>query len=95
MKEYDSIIGQKASSTLEYRTVMPTSRNLAREISAFANTEGGYIFIGVQTDVDNKIKVVGLGSDFHANSIMHKSLDLLSTRPNVKYGYITYLGVSL
>lgn len=95
MKEYESMIGQEESSTLEYKTVMPTSRNLAREICGFANTKGGYIFIGIQIDIDNKIKIVGLSNDFHVNSIVHKSLDLLSIRPNVKYDYISYLGKNI
>lgn len=95
MKEYESMIGQEESTTLEYKTVMPTSRNLAREICGFTNTEGGYIFIGIQIDIDNKIKIVGLSNDFHVNSIVHKSLDLLSIRPNVKYDYISYLGKNI
>ena len=90
MDHLNVIIGHPPGIRLEYKTVMPTSRNLARHISAFANTQGGYIILGVQNDVDDSIKVVGLSEDFHVNTIVHKAIDLLSVKPMVEYQYITY-----
>lgn len=68
--EVAQIIGQEESSTLEYKAVLPPSRNIAQLISSFANTEGGYIILGVS---DN-LEINGLSEDFYANTITHKLL---------------------
>ena len=84
--EVANLIGQKKSSILEYKAVLPPSRNIAQLISSFANTDGGYIVLGVS---DN-LEVNGLSEDFHANTITHKALDLLSPQPQVHYQYVVY-----
>jgi predicted HTH transcriptional regulator len=89
--EVANIIGQKESSILEYKAVLPPSRNIAQLISSFANTNGGYIVLGVS---DN-LEVNGLSEDFHANTITHKALDLLSPQPQVHYQYVVYDGKKL
>lgn len=89
--EVIGLIGQPESSKLEYKSVLPPSRNIAQLISSFANTDGGYIILGVS---DN-LEVNGLSEDFHANTITHKALDLLSPQPQVDYQYVTYEGKKL
>lgn len=89
--EVAQIIGQAESSTLEYKAVLPPSKNIAQLISAFANTDGGYIILGVS---DN-LEISGLSEDFHANTITHKALDLLSPQPHVHYQYVVYKGKKL
>ena len=84
--EVIKIIGQPESSTLEYKAVLPPSKNIAQLISSFANTDGGYIILGV---LDN-LEINGLSEDFHANAITHKALDLLSPQPKVHYQYVVY-----
>lgn len=90
-KEVEKIIGQPESSTLEYKAVLPPSRNIAQLISSFANADGGYIILGV---LDN-LEINGLSSDFHANTITHKALDLLSPQPQIYYQYVFYNGKRL
>jgi hypothetical protein len=90
-KEINEIIGQPESSKLEYKAVLPPSKNIAQIISSFANTEGGYIILGVS---DN-LEVNGLSEDFHANAITHKALDLLSPQPRVYYQYVISKGKKL
>ena len=90
MTDLGKLIGKDESTTIEYKAVMPTSRSLARNICAFANSEGGCIFIGVKKDVEGKINIVGLSNDFHINTITHKAVDLLSTKPQIEYGYFDY-----
>lgn len=90
MIDLQKFIGKDESSTIEYKAVMPTSRNLARNICAFANSEGGCIFIGVKIDVEGKVNIVGLSNDFHINTITHKAVDSLSIKPKIEYGYFDY-----
>jgi hypothetical protein len=90
--EIHQLIGQVESSTLEYKAVLPPSRNVARLISSMANTDGGYIVLGVLENPDRSVEVIGLSEDFHANTITHKALDLLSPLPNVHYQYVVYNG---
>jgi Putative DNA-binding domain len=84
--EIVQIIGQPESSKLEYKAVLPPSKNIAQLISAFANTDGGYIILGISDD----LKIIGLSEDFHTNTIIHKALDLLSSQPQIYYQYIVY-----
>jgi hypothetical protein len=85
-EEISQIIGQPESSKLEYKAVLPPSKNIARLISSFANADGGYIILGVS---DN-LEVNGLSEEFLANTITHKALDLLSPQPHVQYQYVIY-----
>lgn len=82
----ESIIGQPKSQTLEYKAVLPPSKNIAQLISSFSNAEGGYIILGVS----EHLEIVGLSSDFRANSIIHKAIDLLLPKPQVEHQYISY-----
>lgn len=84
--EITDIIGQPESQNLEYKAVLPPSKNIAQLICAFANTDGGYIILGV-SDPSN---IVGLSSDFHANTIVNKAVELLTPRPYVQHQYIGY-----
>lgn len=89
--EIVSLIGQPASVTLEYKPVLPPSKTIAKIVSAFANTNGGYIVLGVASDLE----VNGLSEDFHANAITHKAIDLLSPKPQIHYQYVSYKGKKL
>lgn len=89
--EISKIIGQPESSTLEYKAVLPPSKNIAQIICAFANTDGGYIVLGVS----DSFEINGLSSDFHANTITHKALDLLSPQPQIHYQYVVHKGKKL
>jgi hypothetical protein len=89
--EITSLIGQPESATLEYKPVLPPSKTIAKIISAFANTSGGYIILGVTS----KLEVNGLSEDFYANTITHKAIDLLSHKPQIHYQYVSYQGKTL
>lgn len=87
---FRELIGQPESTKLEYKAVLPPSRTIATLISSMANTEGGYIILGVAEDPIRGIEVIGLSEDFRANSITHRAIDLLRPSPKVKYAYVGY-----
>lgn len=93
--DISGIIGQPESEQLEYKAVLPPSRTIAQLICSFANADGGYIVLGVSERPGRKHEIVGLSQDFHANSITHKALDLLTPQPQTYYEYIQYQGKSL
>lgn len=86
--EFADVIGKAESQVLEYKPVLPPSKNIAQLICAFANADGGHIILGV-SDSQN---IVGLSSDFHANAIVNKAIDLLAPRPLVQHSYYSYRG---
>lgn len=90
--EVRRIIEQSDSLKQEYIAVLPPSRNIAQMISSFANTDGGYIILGVIKKPDGDIDVIGLSEDFHANTITHKAMDLLTPSPSIHYQYVLYQG---
>jgi len=92
--DLSSILGRPENEQLEYKAVLPPARSLAQMIAAFANSEGGIIILGVN-EANGEIKVTGLSEDFHANSVTHKAIDLLSPKPNVKYEYLSHVGKRL
>jgi hypothetical protein len=83
-----SLIGGLENITLEYKSVLPPSKNIAQTLAAFANTEGGFLVIGVL----NNGTIKGLSEDFHATEVTHKAIDLLSPRPNLSYKYLEITG---
>jgi hypothetical protein len=84
--EIAQVVGKPEGLNLEYKAVLPPSKNIAQLISSFANSEGGYLILGVS---DN-LQVVGLSEDFHANAITHKALDMLMPQPRITYQYANY-----
>jgi hypothetical protein len=90
ISEVRELIGKEEGVRLEYKAVLPPSKNIAQLISAFANTEGGFIILGIFKDPQGKLEINCLSEDFRATTIMHKALDLLTPRPRVEYQYTSY-----
>jgi predicted HTH transcriptional regulator len=49
-KELLELISEGESSTLEFKRKVASSQKIAKEISAFANTKGGHLIVGVDDD---------------------------------------------
>lgn len=77
--EIETIIGQPKGQRLEYRAILPPSAVLAELICSFANSDGGFIVLGV---ADN-MEVNGLSPDFHTDPITQKAVSLLTPKPNI------------
>ena len=92
--ELNNIIGQPESETLEYKSVLPPSRSMAQILCSFANTNGGYLVLGVN-DANGQAQVTGLSKDFHAKSVTQKAIGLLSPEPTISHDYIEYSGKTL
>jgi hypothetical protein len=86
-KEVAALIGRPEGVSLEYKAVLPPARTVAQLICSFANSQGGFIVLGV-ADVGGKLKINGLSEEFRATDITHKAIDLLSPRPGVNYEYV-------
>jgi len=93
-KDIQDLIGQPESEQLEYKAVLPPSRSIAKIISSFANTYGGYIVLGV-AESNGKIEVVGLSEDFNATGIVDKAINMMSPKPEVTHEYIAHGGKRL
>jgi len=89
-----SLVSQPESLTLEYKAVLPPSRTIAKVLCAFANAHGGYLVLGVR-EIHGQSEVVGLSSDFQAETVSRKAVDLLSPQPAVIYRYVKHDGKTL
>lgn len=85
--EVTRIITQSENDHVEYKAVLPPARTIALHISAFANSNGGYLILGIREDAAG-IHVKGLSEDFRATAITQKAIELLSPIPNVSYDHV-------
>ena len=49
-EEILELIKQPENESVEFKAVLPPSRVIAKIIASFANTEGGYLILGVLDD---------------------------------------------
>jgi predicted HTH transcriptional regulator len=75
--EIKSIIENGESSKVEFKRKATTPEKIAKEICAFANTKGGYIFFGVD---DNK-KIYGIESEKSEMDSIEKACKFFITPP--------------
>lgn len=81
-----SLIGQPESAKLEYKLTLPSAIVLAKQIAAFANTEGGWLVVGVREGTTG-VEVVGLSKDVPAHAAVEAALLRLAPRPSVRHGF--------
>lgn len=86
----EKLISEQNIESVICKPILLPSKNIAKIISAFSNTDGGYIIFGANED-SGSIDVVGLSSDFHANSIVQKAINLLTPKPNLEYEFMTII----
>lgn len=92
--EIKDLIHSLESERVEFKSVLPPSKTIARNIAAFANTKGGYIILGV-LEKDGQKVIKGLSGDFHTNQITQKAISLLTPHPQIEYEYVVIDGKQL
>jgi len=86
--------GRITGQNIRYlRSVVDLKKEPA-EASAFANTKGGAIVLGVFDD-GKQIAINGLSDEFRAVQITRKAIDLLLPTPAVSYDYVDHVGKQL
>ena len=88
-EEIIKLVGNPENEILQYKAVLPPARTIARIASAFANSKGGVLILGI-TEGQEGFLTTGLSDDFNVNGVVHKAIDLLTPKPLVDYGYITF-----
>ncbi len=92
--EITSILSQSEGETLEFKAVLPPSCIIGKILCAFANAKGGHLVLGV-AETNGSPRIVGLSTDFHADSVTKNAIELLSPRPVVFHQYVQYGGMPL
>ena len=83
--EIINLINQGESNQLEFKSMLPPVEIVARNIAAFANSEGGLLVIGVN---DNG-EIIGISDDTLASSVVESSLLRLNPKPEVNHTYVS------
>jgi predicted nucleotide-binding protein len=86
--EIVNLISNNIDVELICKPIPLPSKKIARIISAFSNTEGGFIVFGAVQN-SQKINIVGLSNDFHLISIFNKAVELLKPRPHIEHELIS------
>ena len=86
-----ALIAKGEGVDLEFKSILPPSKNLAQIMCAFANTKGGHILLGVKELSENEANIIGLSSDFNVNAIVKKAAGMLIPQVNIEFGYTIYI----
>lgn len=86
--EIEKLILTNNMSNLICKPILLPSKNIAKIISSFSNTDGGFIVLGAELD-NEVINIVGLSNDFNTESIIEKAINSLKPKPIIEYEYIT------
>lgn len=85
--ELEKIIAENCFANVIYRTLESRPGELAKYISALANTKGGYILIGVEKD-NNAYRIIGSQLGFHMETSTKSAVGKLSVQVECHYGNV-------
>ncbi|WP_394189390.1 TIR domain-containing protein [Paenisporosarcina quisquiliarum] len=81
--EIDKLIKSNNIESIICKPILLPSKKMAKIISGLSNSNGGYIIMGADKE-SNKIRIVGLSSDFNTDSIISKTINLLNPKPEIE-----------
>ncbi|MTI49985.1 MAG: DNA-binding protein [Firmicutes bacterium] len=94
MQNYEDYIKELDLSTCYVSSVLPSSKTLAKYISAYANSNGGNIILGVEK-VGNDLETVGLSYDLRFKEILEKALNKLKPQTKIAIQEFNHYGKQL
>lgn len=94
LAEIERHLGLPESNQLKYEPLLPSSNEIGRLLSAFSNTEGGILILGM-LNKNKKISVTGLSDDFQVNAVLTNTISKLSPSPVIEYGFIQHASKKL
>lgn len=74
------------TENIEFKTILPPPNIISRLICAFANTNGGKIYIGI----GDKGEIIGVDKDIPATNVIETALKQLTPIPNIKTTFEFY-----
>lgn len=89
-QEILEIINKKVETDVEYKPTLPTAKIIAKILASFANTNGGYLILGVKSK-KTKNQIVGLSSDFYITETITKALVFLDLKVNILEHKLVYI----
>lgn len=92
--EIEKHLGLPESNRLKYEPLLPSSSEIGRLLSAFSNTDGGILVLGM-LNKNKKISVTGLSDDFQVDVVLTNTISKLSPIPVIEYGFIQHDGKKL
>jgi uncharacterized protein YfcZ (UPF0381/DUF406 family) len=87
-QELRELISQPESDMLEYKTNLPDLKRVARLISAFANTKGGTLIVGVKEGVESN-EIVGIDDLERATKILEQARARVSPPIDIRSEVVT------
>jgi hypothetical protein len=90
--EIRPLLAMAESEELEFKGSVPPRSVMAQQISAFANTSGGWLIIGVG-ERNGKHSLVGVSADSLAPVITEAALASVQPRPAVRHGLVEINGL--
>ncbi|AFZ60261.1 ATP-binding protein [Anabaena cylindrica FACHB-243] len=87
LEDIKTLLLQPEGSTLKYKYTLPPPSLLGRIIAAFANTEGGWLIIGVK-ESQSCLEIVGLADDVPAAAVVDSAILRLRPHPDVNHDWV-------
>jgi len=93
-QEFELFIKKQKSVDFEYDAVPSSPYKVAQIISSFANTQGGTLVYGINTN-GTENQFLGLSTDFRMDEITKQALMMISPLPTVTYDWVNVGGKHL
>lgn len=88
-RDFLNLVDMGESTSIEFKRKIPSAEKIAKEITAIANTLGGYLFIGI----DDNGSIVGVKSEKSEISMLEFANEtLISPKVDIEIDVVDYKG---